>query len=138
MDRAVISLADVLDDDTAVGLGAGGVGGEVLHLLQSCVDHMTLISVHGLQSGTAAGLQNLLCLLAGIAAQGILPLLTVLLSIHIDADMTGNVPVDGIVAQMLDCIQSLAPVADQETQIAANQIDMVDIVLALNSVVPMK
>ena len=80
-------LSDVFDDHAAVGFGAGGMGGDVVHLLQGSMDHMTLVSVHGLQSGAAAGLQHLLGLLAGIAAQALLPLLPVALGIHIDADV---------------------------------------------------
>ena len=61
--------ADVLDDHTAVGFGAGGMGGDVLHVLQGGVDHMALVGVHGLQGGAAAGLQHLLGLLPGVAAE---------------------------------------------------------------------
>ena len=77
--------AHILDDDTAVRLGAGGVGGDVVHVLQGGVDHMALVGVHRLQGGAAAVLQNLLGLLPGVAAQGILALLPVALGIHIDA-----------------------------------------------------
>ena len=97
---ALLTLSDVLDDDPAVGLGAGGMGGDVLHLLQSGMDHMTLVGVHGLQGGAAVSLQHLLGLLAGIAAEGILPLLAVLLSIHIDADVTLGELLGGVVAQV--------------------------------------
>ena len=127
-------LSDVLDDDAAVGLHAGGVGGDVVHILQGSVDHMALVSVHGLQSGAAAGLQNLLCLLAGIAAEAVLPLLPVALSIHIDADVTLYIPGDGVVGQMLNGIQSIATTADQVTQIVANQVDLVGVALCLPAV----
>ena len=53
----------------AVGLHAGGVGGDLGHILQSGMDDMALVGVHGLQRGAAAGLENLLCLFAGVAAQ---------------------------------------------------------------------
>ena len=46
-------LANVLDDHTAVGFRTGGMGGDVVHLLQSGVDHMALVGVHGLQGGAA-------------------------------------------------------------------------------------
>ena len=104
------------------------MGGDVLHILQGSVDHMTLIGVHGLQSGAAAGLQNLLCLLAGIAAEAVLTLFPVALSIHIDADMAFYVTVDVVVGQMLDSIQGVATAADQITQIFANQVNLVSIV----------
>ena len=79
-------LPDVLDNDAAVGLYTGGMGGDIVHILQGSMDHMTLICVHGLQGGAATGLQNLLCLLAGIAAEAVLTLLPVALGIHIDAE----------------------------------------------------
>ena len=93
-------LSYVLDDDTAVGLGADGVGGDAVGILQGGVDHMALIGVHGLQGGAAVCLQHLLGLLVGVTAQGILTLAAVALSIHIDADMTLNTTVDGIVGQV--------------------------------------
>ena len=65
-------LPNVLNNNAAVGLHAGGMGGDVLHILQRCMDHMALISVHGLQGGAAAGFQNLLGLLAGVAAEALL------------------------------------------------------------------
>ena len=40
-------------DDAAVGLGAGGEGGDVGHVLQGGVDHMALIGVHGLQGSVS-------------------------------------------------------------------------------------
>ena len=92
MPAAARRLADVLDNDAAVGLGAGGMGGDILHILQSGVDHMTLVGVHGLQGGAAAGLQHLLSLFAGIAAEAVLPLLPVSLGIHIDADVALGYP----------------------------------------------
>ena len=97
-------LSHILDDNTAVRLGASGVGGDVIHLLESRMDHMTLVSVHGFQSGAAMCLQNLLCLLGSIATQGILTLLAVSLSIHIDADVAFHTTVDGVVCQVLDGI----------------------------------
>ena len=48
--------SDILDDHTAVGLGAGGMGGDVVHILPGCMDHMALVGVHGLQGGAAAGI----------------------------------------------------------------------------------
>ena len=77
---------------------------------------MALVGVHGLQGGTAAVLQNLLGLLAGVAAEGILPLLPVALGIHIDADVAVDGAVDGVVGQVLDGVQGLAPAADQEAR----------------------
>ena len=88
---------------------------------------MALIGVHGLQSGAAACLQHLLCLLPGVAAQALLPLLPVALSIHIDADMTLHIPVDGVVCQMLNGIQGIAPAADEVAQIVTHQIHLVGV-----------
>ena len=48
-------LSHVLDHHAAVGFYAGGVGGDVLHVLKRGVDHVALVGVHGLQSGAAAG-----------------------------------------------------------------------------------
>ena len=53
-----IRSAHELDDDTAVGLGAGGVGGDVVHILEGGVDHMALVGVHGLQGGAVLVLVN--------------------------------------------------------------------------------
>ena len=107
------------------------MGGDVVHILQSCVDHMALVSVHGLQSGAAAGLQNLLCLLAGIAAEAVLTLFPVALSIHIDADVAFHVTVDGVVGQMLDGIQGVATATDQVAQIFTHQINLVGVAVNL-------
>ena len=41
-------LPDVFDDNPAVGLCAGGMGGDVLHLLQGRMNHMSLVSIHRL------------------------------------------------------------------------------------------
>ena len=103
--------SDEFNHNAAVGLGAGGMGGDILHILQRSVDHMTLVGIHGLQSGMAAGLQNLLCLLAGIAAEAVLALFPVALCIHIDADVALHIPVDGVIGQMLNGIQGITPAA---------------------------
>ena len=78
------------------------MGGDVVHVLQGGVDHMTLVGVHRLQGGTAAGLQHLLGLLAGIAAEAVLPLFPVALRVHIDADMAFHAAVYRVVGQMLN------------------------------------
>ena len=127
-------LADVLDDHTAVRLSANGVGGDAVGILQGCVDHMALVGIHRLQGGAAVCLQYLLCLLLCVAAQGFLTLFAVGLSIHIDADVTLDTPVYGVVCQMLDGIQSVATAADQVTQILANQLYQIGVVLTLDGV----
>ena len=81
-------LSYIFNDNAAVRLGADGIGSDLVVILQCRVDHMTLVGVHGLQRGAAARLQNLLGYFACIAAQGFLPLLTVFLRVHIDAEMT--------------------------------------------------
>ena len=44
-----LGIFAVADHHTAVGLRAGGVGGDVGYILERCVDHMALVGVHGLQ-----------------------------------------------------------------------------------------
>ncbi len=53
--RSVWKSADVLNDHPAVGLHTGGVGGDVVHVLERSVNHVTLVGVHGLQD------QNEIC-----------------------------------------------------------------------------
>lgn len=115
----------------AVGLGADGVGIHTGDILQGGVDHMALIGVHGLQGDAAAILGDLSGHLAGQGLQALLALGPVVLGVHMDADALFPAGIDGIVGQLLDGIQGLAPAADELAQLLALQHHAVTALLRL-------
>ena len=106
-----IAVAAIGHDNPAIGLRAGGEGGDVRHILQGGVDHMALISVHGLQGDVSAVFRHLCADLFGQALQGFLPLCPVGLSVDIDADPLCLAAVDGVVCQVLDRVEGVAAAA---------------------------
>ena len=82
----LLLVAVVGDDDAAVGVHAGGIGGDAGHVLQGGVDHMALIGVHGLQSDTAAVLDHLAGHLLRQMLEALLPLFPVALRVQLDAE----------------------------------------------------
>ena len=111
-------------DDAAVGIGTGGISGNTGGVLQSGVDHMALIGVHGLQSHAAAVLDHLAGNLAGQMLQALLTLFTVALGIQLDAGAAAGA-VDRVAGELLDCIQSFTAAADDSTDLIAFQNDLI-------------
>ena len=96
------------NNDAAVGVNTGRVGGDAGTLLQRGVNHMAFIGVHRLQRDAAAVLDYLSSHLVCKALQALLPLGTVIFRIQLDTDPAAGT-VDGITGELLDGIQRLAP-----------------------------
>lgn len=103
------------NNDAAVGVNTGRVGGDAGNLLQRGVNHMAFIGVHRLQRDAAAVLDYLSSHLVCKALQALLPLGTVIFRIQLDTDPAAGT-VDGITGELLDGIQRLTPAADDGTE----------------------
>ena len=84
--RYLLLFPVVGNDDPAAGLHTGGVGSDAGDILQSGVDHMTLIGIHGLQSDAVAVLDHLGGHLVGQMLQALFTAVTVVLGIQLDAN----------------------------------------------------
>ena len=86
---------------------------------------MTLIGVHRLQGEIAAVLDGLGRHLGRKLLEGFLPLQAVVAGVHADAQALFPVAVDGIARQILDGVQSVAPAANEQARVRADQLGTV-------------
>ena len=82
---------------------------------------MALVGVHGLQSHAALVLKGLGGHFLGQVHQRILPLAAVVLGVHADVHVLLAAPVEGVVHQVLDGVQGLAPAADHGAHVLAGE-----------------
>ena len=55
-----VRLSDVFNHDAAVRLHAGGMGGDVIHILKGSMNHMALIGIHWLTTLPFTSIRRLL------------------------------------------------------------------------------
>ena len=55
-----VRLSDVFNHNAAIGLHTGGMGGDVIHLLQGGMNHMALIGIHWLTTLQFTSIRRLL------------------------------------------------------------------------------
>ena len=108
----------------AIGVHAGGIGGDAGNILQCRVDHMALIGVHGLQRDAAAVLDHLGRHLVGQPFQTLLPLGPVIFRVQLDTDPAAGA-VDRVAGELLDGVQRLAPAADDGPKALSFQNDLI-------------
>ncbi len=89
------------------------------------MDNVPLVSVHRLQRHIPPVLDCPGGLLPGQPLEALLPLEPVVLRVHMDPDPLLAALVDGVIGQLLDGVQGLAPAADKRPQLLAFQNDLV-------------
>ncbi|MPN57724.1 hypothetical protein SDC9_205418 [bioreactor metagenome] len=77
---------------------------------------MTLIGIHGFEGNIPAVLHDLGGHLLSKALQGFFTLLAIVLHVNVDTNALLAITIDGIVGQLLNGVQGLAPVSDEGTQ----------------------
>ena len=103
-------------------------------ILQRGMDHMALISVHRFERDVAAVARDLACNLLRKALQCLLALEAVAFGIDIDAHTLVLAAVDGIVGQMLDCVERLAAAANEDAKVFTHEINQIRLVRRLDGV----
>ena len=103
-------------------------------ILQRGMDHMALIGVHRLERDVPAVAGDLACDLLGQALQRLLALEAVALGVNVDAHALVLAAVDGIVGQMLDRVERLAPAADEDAEVLAHEVDQIGIIAGVDGV----
>ena len=112
-------------DDPPVGIGTHRVSSHTRHILQRGMDNVPLVSVHRLQRHIPPVLDCPGGLLPGQPLEALLPLEPVVLRVHMDPDPLLAALVDGVIGQLLDGVQGLAPASDKRPQLLAFQNDLV-------------
>ena len=98
------------------------------------MDHMALIGVHRLERDVPAVAGDLACDLLGQTLQRLLALEAVALGVNVDAHALVLAAVDGIVGQMLDRVERLAPAADEDAEVLAHEVDQIGIIAGVDGV----